>query len=69
MREPRLAGPAALDATRWPNMRDCTNAGAGTRGPCLRFGIKDDQWQSRSMPLPYNDLVGPRDPMTVGARA
>jgi hypothetical protein len=56
-----------IDATGWPNLRDCTNGTAGSRDPIYMFDIKDDenqasfQCQSQSMPFPYNNIVDPLD--------
>jgi hypothetical protein len=56
-----------LDATGWPNLRDCTSGTAGKQDPIYMFDIQDDQnhasfqCQSQSMPYPYNDLVDPLD--------
>ena len=56
-----------LDATGWPNLRDCTNGSGGKHEPVYVFEIADEQnhasfrCQSRSMPYPYNGLVDPLD--------
>jgi hypothetical protein len=56
-----------IDATGWPNLRDCANGTAGRNDPIYTFDIKDDQnqasfqCQSQSMPYPYNDIVDPLD--------
>jgi hypothetical protein len=56
-----------IDATGWPNMRDCTNGTAGKHDPTYLFDIKDDQnqasfqCQSLTMPFPYNNIVDPLD--------
>jgi hypothetical protein len=56
-----------IDATGWPNLRDCTNGTLGKTDPIYQFDVRDDQNQSQfkcqttQVPYPYDDIVNPLD--------
>lgn len=58
---------ADLDASGWPNLKDCTSGTGGSHAPTYKFAIKDDQneavfeCQSQAMPFPYNTISDPLD--------
>jgi len=58
-----------IDATGWPNLRDCGNGSLEKSDPVYVFDIKDDtnkatfQCQTRDVPYPYNDITDALDLM------
>jgi hypothetical protein len=58
-----------IDATGWPNLRDCANGSLEKSDPVYVFDIKDDtnkasfQCQTREVPYPYNDITDALDLM------
>ena len=61
-----------VDASGWPNLKDCENGTGGARDPVYVFDVKDDQnsasfqCQTAQVPFPYNTIV---DPLDVAAQA
>jgi len=60
-----------IDATGWPNLRDCANGSLEKTDPIYRFDIKDDTnavsftCQTREVPYPYNDITDALDLMAA----
>ena len=56
-----------IDATGWPNLKNCTNGTLGKTDPVYQFDVHDDQnkasfsCQTVEVPYPYYDLVNPLD--------
>ncbi len=56
-----------IDATGWPNLKNCTNGSGDKHDPVWTFDVKDDQnkasfkCQARVAPAPYNSIVDPLD--------
>ena len=63
-----------IDATGWPNLRDCSNGSLEKTDPVYVFDIKDDtnkasfQCQTREVPYPYNDITDALDLMAAEGR-
>ena len=63
-----------IDATGWPNLRDCANGTLEKSDPVYVFDIKDDtnkasfQCQTREVPYPYNDITDALDLMASQGR-
>jgi hypothetical protein len=63
-----------IDATGWPNLRDCANGSLEKSDPVYVFDIKDDtnkasfQCQTRDVPYPYNDITDALDLIAAQGR-
>jgi hypothetical protein len=63
-----------IDATGWPNLRDCANGSLEKSDPVYVFDVMDDtnkasfQCQTREVPYPYNDITDALDLMAAQGR-